>query len=217
LSPNEFLLEGTYFSNPFEFIDSASTNLDEEVLKSKNITPMEQKLHLETTKSTIARRLMKMLQEEGDEDAYYDSVKCFQLQHATSQISSIDLKFLKNRLKFHNMLILRIARSIWWCEREVLRLAGFVNGWGISAVRPLVIAIVMFAVFGFFYNFLPTSLSSVSPWQRSYDIAIVAGYSLYGDENIFCAKVVQNLQIFVSIIIYTIFFSTVVNRLSRVR
>lgn len=214
-SPNAFELHDTYISNPSDFIKSATTNLDPVVLEAKNASAFEQKMRLETTKAIIARRVWKMLQNEGSEDTYYEALKTFLLQNATSEVSSIKLSRSKER-KLRRRASLMFAQNVWVCEREILRLFGFVNRWGASVVRPVAFIFLNFFVFTVLYYILGVESISSSA-QRSFDIAIVAGYTNYGDESDSLKLLMQNIQIIISIILYTLFFSTIINRVSRAR
>jgi uncharacterized protein YjbI with pentapeptide repeats len=224
ISPNGTELFSTYFSNPSEFISAASTNLDTEVLREHAKSAEEQALRLQNTKATIARRILKMLQEEGDEDAFYDAVKTFMLQNATSEMASktlgkLELKTLNKRgmSGCFKSLCLSFQWFAWLLEREVLRIFGAINRWGASVTRPVGCMLVSFLVFSLIYEMFATTTISAGPIQKSFDISILAGYSNYHKEENIETYIMQNIQIIISVIFYALFFSTIINRVSRVR
>lgn len=216
ISPNGTELSNTYFSNPCEFISAASTNLNTEVLQEQGVEPEVQALRLENTKATIARRILKMLQEEGGEDAYYDSVRTFLLQNATSEMASRKLR-MRTASGRCEKFMLKLQLSAWWLEREVVRAFGAINRWGASVTRPVGCMVFSFFVFALIYEVWATSTISAGPLQKSFDISILAGYSSYNSEGSLFTHIAQNIQVVVSIVFYTLFFATVVNRVSRVR
>ncbi len=183
ISPNGRKLFSTYFSNPSEFIGAASTNLDLEVLERQGVDPNVQRLRLENTKGTVARRILKMLQEEGEEDAFYDSVTTFLLQNATSEMATRLLRRLTAAGKLEKILLTG-QWFAWLLEREVVRIFGAINRWGASVTRPIGCMIVSYLVFALIYNLWAASSISASPMQKSFDISILAGFSSYNKEDL---------------------------------
>lgn len=215
ISPNGLELSSTYLSNVSDFIAAAATNLDPVVLQANKADGQSQKLRLENTKATIARRFLKMLQDEGDEDAFYNCVRTFQLQHATSQMASARLRLRDRSLGLWTRSGAALAWVTWLGERELLRSIGCINGWGSSVIRPMLWIFGCIVAFSGIYS-VSSTLLNVHPLQRSFDIAIIAGYTLYGTEESLVTAI-QDIQLIISVVLYAVFFSTVVNRLSRVR
>lgn len=218
LSPNGTKLESTYISNSESFINSAATNLDPSVLEKNGTDASEQLSKLESTKATLARRILKMLQNEGDEIAFYEAVKTFQIQHAKFRVSDFQHKSKKNGIGKCEKAKLKFWAMTWSIEKNILKAFGYMNDWGASVVKPIYLSIANMMVFFGIYCIIPSSLeNSESPLQRSFDISILAGYTNYGSEKFSIALLAQNIQILLSIILYSITFATVLNRLSRVR
>lgn len=215
LSPNGTELESTYFSNSEQLIASAYTNLDVTVLSAKNASADEQISKLENTKATVARRILKLLQAEGDEAAFYNAVKTFQLQHA--EYRKADAKYkLKTERGFKSKIKNSFSIFSWWTEGYILWIFGTINDWGASVVKPLVFYATSMAFFGFLYALLPPT-KEANPIVRSFEISILAGYTNYGSEENFTLVLLQCFQILISIVLYSITFATILNRLSRVR
>lgn len=218
LSPNGTKLESTYISNAESFINSAATNLDPSVLERNKTDAGEQLSKLESTKATLARRILKILQNEGDEIAFYEAVKTFQIQHAKFRVSDFLYRSTKSEIKTWERTKLKFWAFTWKIEQNILRLFGFMNDWGASVVKPIYLSIINMTIFIIIYHFVPSSIGNEeSPFQRAFDISILAGYTNYGSETFTGALICQNIQILLSIILYSITFATILNRLSRVR
>lgn len=217
LSPNGTELNSTYFSNSSAVIAAAYTTTDANILVKHNANVSEQKVRLEQTKATVARRILKMLQIEGDERSFYDAVKTFQLQHARAERADAMYKVSNNQetilARFNSAL--RLIQ--WTLEGALLSILGYINAWGSSIVRPIMISMASLFIFFMLYRFALSPSEAAPALQRSFDIATLAGYTNYGREANRFTVGVQNIQLFTSILLYSITFATIVNRLSRVR
>jgi hypothetical protein len=212
-SPNETTLEQTLVTNPEDCVASAYTNLDQAVLGPRGVRPEKQAYKLEATRSTIARILLRNLQDVGDEETYYRAVKVFELQQAKARRDRAiyNVKFGEDGSRIRNS----ISAALWFCDEYFLRTFGALNGWGASVARPLGALGVSVLIFAAFYALLD-STSTDNPLLRSFDISVLAGYTNYGSESGLIV-LVQAVQLAISVVLYTVGFATIVSRFSRVR
>lgn len=217
ISPNALELTSTYFSSSAKFIGAAATNLSADILAKNGVTVMGQGLRLEVTKATVARRVLKMLQEEGDEIAFYDAVKTFQLQHCVSGRATAILVLTDSKELLRRKVLSMLSICSWTIEGLILRTFGAASGWGATVTRPALFSIFNLAMFALIYQFLCSPTKQASSIQRAFDISIIAGYTNYGAESDTLTVCMQNMQIFLSSVLCAITFATIINRLSRVR
>lgn len=213
-SPNETEFVRCLVSNAEECVNSAYTNLDKEVLSTRNILPLYQKMKLQGTKSTIARMLLRNHQEIGDENTFYRTVKTFEKRQSIAKIyeSFYGVMYEKWLLKPFYL----IKTLSWLLEILFIVVFGALNGWGASISRPLIWLIIVAAVFACVYSGMSSSLE-VSAYQRAFDIGILAGYTNYGAEKCVFARIAQSIHLALSVVLYTVFFATAAARFSRVR
>ncbi|HYI64931.1 MAG TPA: pentapeptide repeat-containing protein [Allosphingosinicella sp.] len=212
-SSNETSFEHVLVTNPENLVASAYTNLDPQILSTKGITPQYQLYKLEGTRSTIARLLLRNLQDVGDEQTYYQAVKVFELHQAKARWSQAwyEFKFDKQKSRLRSA----ISAGLWFADQTILRLFGALNGWGASVARPLSILVGTIFVFAMIYALLDRPEDD-NPLLRSFDIAVLAGYTNYGSASGFILFL-QAFQLSLSVILYTVGFATIVSRFSRVR
>lgn len=216
ISQNGTRLDSTYISNSGQLIASAWTNLDPSVLLEKDARKEKQIYKLEEAKATLSRRILKILQEEGDETAFYDAVKTAQLQHTDFRMNESLYKFnTTDDRKFLKYLNLATCLA-WKIEKKLLIIFGYINNWGSSVTKPITFSFLNMILFCTLYSFMSTSLDKSAP-QRAFDISILAGYTNYGNETFRMISFAQNLHIAISIVLYSVAFATILNRLSRVR
>lgn len=99
-----------------------------------------------------------------------------------------------------------------------LYLVGVINWWGARLFQPLLILISISIVFSMFYEHVDWSYEIKQPWQKSFDIATLAGYSnQVVSAQPAALRLVEGIQLLASIFLYTVFFSTIVSRISRSR
>ena len=202
-------LNRCFITNPDELISAGYSGCNPEDTSFKH--KMYQWHRLEGTKAHFLRSIVLSHQETGSDKSFYLAVKYHDKASVQSEIykSLYDLIFLHNRFKSIFKLLFSVIEfvSLW--------IFGQINNWGGSASRPLILLILNTYLFKLIYDFY--NVGNLS-FQKSFNITILAGYSneyQFGmsDRLIF----IQNIQIIISIIIYTVFFSTVVSKLSRAR
>ena len=168
---------------------------------------------LQGSKAHLSRTLLASHNLVGDDQTFYKTAKLHDLQQSKAKVAYNFYELLfresKGRLAAFVSLILNVA------ENGLLRIVGFLNGWGSSAFRPLLCIALLWYTAGLAYSFL---FSVDHPWRKSFNITILAGYS-----NEYSEIINSNLHLFqsvhaiISIIFYTVFFGTVIAKLSRVR
>ncbi|MER8856897.1 MULTISPECIES: hypothetical protein [unclassified Mesorhizobium] len=214
ISGNETEINATTISNPGDFIHSAYTNTDEEVLKAKKIDPLYQRMRLEGTKATVARKLSRMFLDIGEERAYYDAVKTSSNQSSKARIfeSRYDLvngNFLVKIVAFPR-LVLNVA------EWMILNAAGSVNAWGRSVVRPSLIGAAIVAFFTIAYA--PTAKDWLNAFIKAVEITLLVGYTNHSPASLSTgAHFLVLANMIAGLFWYVVFIPTLINRVSRVR
>jgi hypothetical protein len=99
----------------------------------------------------------------------------------------------------------------------ILRALGWLNGWGESAGRPFVALLACWTLFGLAYARLPFTKSIGAPLQKSFDITFLVGYGEQTAPNDAVLTFVQDIHALIAIVIYSVFFATVISKLSRAR
>ena len=217
LSPNELVLDNTFINNPTKFIRSGYTNLDRDVLKEKRKTWAEQTSKLETTKATVARQLLKNMGSTGDERSYYEAVKIFETQQAKGRLYSALYDIVRKQQRTLWRLLAFAASAYWLLEIIILRTIGTLNAWGASVAKPIVILVSAAYIYYWIYFYCGSSIPTATPFQRTLDIAMLAGFGNYSTETRLITRIIQNTQLVLSTLLYTVTFSTILSRFSRVR
>lgn len=217
ISPNMLQLNETYISNPSEFIAAAYTTTDLTILAAHNADLNTQLTKLEETKATIARRILRNLQEEGDEAAFYDAVKTFQLQQvkARQRRAWYEARHANSQL---DQIAAELRHAVWASESVLLKIIGKLNDWGASITRPIIATAILTLVFAAVYHWIcNVTVANGASLQRSFNITLLAGYGNYNAEKDLLTIIVQNVHLVLATLLYAITFTTIVARLSRVR
>lgn len=213
-SSNETVLEKVYVSNPGAFNNALWTQLDKEILESRKVIPSYQWFRHELSKATIARTLLNNHRTIGDDGTFYESVRVFETQQAYSKACRAFYSVRDGVMTAPWF----IAKGVFWfTELALLWIFGLLNAWGASALRPLLALVLLFVGGGFFYRvFFGREVSF--PFQASFDVTMIAGYT-----KAVPLDATQALQgafsahLILALIMYSVFFATIVARLSRVR
>ncbi|AKH41191.1 hypothetical protein FHS61_001717 [Altererythrobacter atlanticus] len=211
ISGSKTVFDRTFVTNPNELIEAGCSGVHPDEGKWKN--SLYQWFRLQGTRAHLARTLLSSHDSVGDDYTFYKTAKLHDLQQSKAKIASNIFNILfpedRSRLSSFFGLIFNLFENL------LLRLIGLLNGWGASALRPLIGIAGLWLVSGWGYLHL---FGVGQPWQKSFNITILAGYS-----NEYVIGMHNNLAIFQSIhavlavIFYTIFFGTIIARLSRVR
>lgn len=170
---------------------------------------------LQGTKAHLSRTLLSSHEATGDDTTFYETARVHDLQQSYSVIARhvFNLAFSED----YGRVKAIIGLMLGLLENALLRFFGRLNAWGGSVLRPLVGLVGLQLLFSAIYWFC-AQISWHAAFQKSFNITILAGYTLeYGSETKGILLFVQNLHAAISIVIYTVFFGTVISRLSRVR
>lgn len=215
LSGNATDIKTTIITNPAAFVGAAYTNLDADVLKSKGVSPVYQDMRLQMTKATLARSIVRMMLDIGDEGAYYDAVK---LDANASITSKMFERAYEVRTASVSRRLVAAARYVFYAlEYAVLNAAGAVNAWGRSVGRPVCVGAVLIAIFALIYS----AIDNVAIFEaaiKSADITLLAGYTAYSGADVaLFPRLVMLGNMLIGVLWYIVFVPTLVNRISRVR
>jgi len=223
ISGNETNLDGTLITNPRIFIGAAFTNTS--ALPDKK-SKFVQKMKLEDTKSTVARKILVTLTSEGSEKAYYDAIETSTLQECRARIA---LNLLEIRNSFLDEKDQGTLKRCFGAIAGVFKLFGgivnffilwffgLVNAWGESLARPLILgAIILFAFGGIYYWCEEIAFSRAI--SKSTEIMLLFGYTNYTnsvDADLMSKAEMANAL--VGLFWYIVTVPTVVNKLTRIR
>ena len=151
----------------------------------------------------------------GDDSTFYETARVHDLQQSWSVIArnfyNLGFKHEFGRIRALFGLLIGLL------ENALLRFFGLINGWGASILWPLVSLVILSLMFGAAYEVI-FGLDRFSAFQKSFNITTLIGYSNeYSDGISRALKVSQSIHASISIVIYTVFFGTVISKLSRVR
>lgn len=212
VSSNETVLENVFISNPSDFNKSLWTQLDKQILPKK-VSKINQWHRHELTKSTIARMLLNNHRELGDDRTFYESVRVFEIQQSYAKFCRAVFNTI-NKARPASLWYFLVA-IFWIAELCLLRIFGMLNAWGASALRPLIALIALFIAGGLYYS----NIKSISlPFQASFDVTTVAGYTKAVSADASASlQATFSAHLLIALVFYTVFFATIVARLSRVR
>lgn len=206
-------LEKCHVTNPEEFIGAgfSGTLPGDNSFKQR----IYQWYRLQGTKAHLARTLLASHEATGDDASFYETAKVHDLQQSFGRIA----KHLNNLLYASEYGRIRAFFGVLFgiSENLLLRFFGLINGWGASILKPLVSLITLFVLFSVFYKY-GSEMAWLPALQKSFNITILVGYGNEYQETLSRnLKILQNVHAIISIIIYSVFFGTIISKLSRVR
>ena len=204
----------TFITNPDEliFASVSGTRENDKTFEHR----MYQWFRLQGTRAHLARSIFKSHEQVGDDRTFYNTVKTHDLQESFSRISRSLYELFYGEWPSRVRALLAIFALA--LENIILRFFGVTNGWGASPTRPLIFLAAIWIVFAKIYSRFPEITDPASPYQKSFNITILAGYSNeYAVSNTPCLDFMQNLNVGFAIIFYSVFVGTVISRFSRVR
>lgn len=171
---------------------------------------------LQGTKAHLSRTILLGHEEVGDDRTFYRSARLHDLQQSYAKMSrnvyDICFEDLTQRLR---ALVGLLFNSI---ENLILRFFGILNGWGASAIRPLMCIVLCYVVFGYLYSTIDLGEPIPNPFQKSFDVTSLVGYGSQTQAGIGpTLSFFQDIHAVIAIVLYTVFFATIVSKLSRVR
>jgi hypothetical protein len=203
----------TFVDDPRSLITAAIslTNPQDTSLRHR----MYQWYRLQGTRAHFLRTLMVSHQASGDEHTYYDTVGLHERQRSFARVAE-DL-FTIAFGRFVQKLGAILALLFHLADMIIVSSFGWLNRWGESASRPFLALASCFGVFGLVYRFWPFQNSIGTPFQKSFDITLLVGYGNQVAKNDRTLEIVQDGHALVAIVIYSVFFATVISKLSRAR
>jgi len=203
----------TFLSNPKIFVNAmfSGNNPDQ-----KNIKHMAyQWYRLSGTKAHVLRSLMISHSSVGDEEMFYKIVKAHEIQRISAQIaqSMYEIAFLSLWMKIRGLFKLFIQ----FFDYILIQIFGNVNKWGDSVGLPFILYVCLYFICGFIYKFYDFKTPIAHPFQKSFDLSLIVGYGNQISNIDSSLNVFQNIHVMASVILYTIFLSTVTSKLSKAR
>ncbi|MEI5689028.1 hypothetical protein V8201_18200 [Sphingomonas kyungheensis] len=176
---------------------------------------MNQWFRLRGTRAHLLRTVMLSHATTGDEHTYYDTVRLHELQRSTARVAQDAYKIVFGPgLKRLSSVPAMLLHSF---NYAILRSLGALNGWGESAGRPFMALLACWVLFGFLYGHVRFSSQVDAPFQKSFDLTFLVGYGNQVTSTDFALTIVQDLHVLIAIVIYSVFFATVISKLSRAR
>lgn len=216
-SGNETNLAGTIITNPSQFIQAAWTNLDKDVLSSKQTNPRHQKMRLEETKAVVSKAVFNNLSTSGDDDSYYEAIKIYLNQSSKAKISLAWYKITSHKSAATKVWCF-ILLLIYALELMILNVFGHINKWGSSIARPALLGMVLMLAFSVIYYAAGVRNSFWSSLMASVDITLLIGYTKHAARGVpQLHQALFTINMLIGLVWYAVFVPTVINRVSRVR
>lgn len=209
------IISNQTLTNPAEFIASGFSGI-----QKNDPNPLKSKFHqfyrLEESKAHLSRTLLCSHEEVGDDKTYYATAKLHDLQQIKAKIyKRLYLAIFKPNISNILSTLFVVTGLI---ELVILNILGFANNWGETILRPVILLILSFILFSYIYKYLCLHSSCEAYFQKSFDLTTIAGYTnqvnIKQSERL---RITEGIQLVISIVLYTIFFATVVARGSRSR
>ncbi|WP_196482868.1 hypothetical protein [Burkholderia stagnalis] len=218
ISGTETKLFETTISNPWDFINSAYTNTNKEVLKQRGDTnPAHQLMRLEETKVKLARSVLSASERNADDVVYYEAVKTYLTQALKAR--KVRATYDRDTTDSTKVRLLSSWKSLLADgELIILNASGTINAWGFSLARSALVGVALIIAFMAIYYTLGIANSGWLALMMSFDVTLLVGYTKHATENsIWLAQFLYALNALLGLWWYAIFVPTVINRISRVR
>jgi len=214
VSGNKTDLIHTFIENPEKLIKAMSSGTDPQKSGDKEHA-CYQWFRLAGTRAHVLRSIMISHASVGDEHIYYKTVGLHEIQRNQARLREDWYHFrfgsLKRRFK-------AVQDSIFHALNLILIwLLGRTNAWGESVSRPSVLFVAVYVAFAFTYTLPLFTDQVVHPWQKSFDITLLIGFTNHNEPEDRILTIIQNIHAVVALVLYTVFFSTLVSKLSRIR
>jgi hypothetical protein len=206
-------LSRTFLSNPGELIAASVSGRDPRRPTWKN--SMHQWFRLRGTRAHLLRTIMLSHATTGDEHTYYKTVRLHELQRSSARVAQDLYETIFG--PGWRRLVAMPAMLLHSFNYAIMRTLGALNGWGESAGRPFMALLGCWAAFGFLYSKVPFARSIPSPFQKSFDLTFLVGYGNQVVSGDAALTIVQDFHVLAAIVIYSVFFATVISKLSRAR
>lgn len=203
----------TFLSNPGDLIAASVSGMDPR--RPTLAHRMHQWFRLRGTRAHFLRSIMLSHATTGDEHTYYDTVRLHELQRSSARVAQDAYETIfgpgwRRAIALPSMLLHGFNYAI-------MRVLGALNGWGESAGRPFFALLVCWFGFGLIYSRASFANPITEPFQKSFDITFLVGFTNQRAVDDSTLTLVQDVHVLVAIVIYSVFFATVISKLSRAR
>jgi Pentapeptide repeats (9 copies) len=203
----------TFVSHPGSFIRATVSRTNPKDTSAKH--KAHQAYRLSGTRAHVLRSLMLSHAAVGDEHIYYKTVRLHELQRCSARIAQDIFELVHGKLSRKFLAVLRLPFN--GLDYLLMRLLGLTNAWGDSVSRPCALLTGVFAAFGVIYALVPFETDIARPFQKSFDITLLVGYGNQVAAADTHLSLVQDVHAGAAIILYTVFLSTMISKLSRAR
>lgn len=203
----------TFLSNPGHLIAASVSGRD------PRKPTLEHRLHqwfrLRGTRAHFLRTVMLSHATTGNEHTYYETVRLHELQRSSARVAqdAYEIVFGSGRTR----AMAPAAMLLHAFNHGIMRFLGALNGWGESAGRPFMALLACWGAFGLAYSRPWFAKPIVAPFQKSFDITFLVGYGNQVVAQDTKLTFVQDVHAIMAIVIYSVFFATVISKLSRAR
>ena len=210
-SKTEF--HSTFVRNPAALIGATVSRPNPKDKSWKHRANQWYRLH--GTRAHVLRTLMLSHQSTGDEHTYYKTVCLHELQCAKERMSKdvFGALFTPGVRRVSS-----VAKLVFhFFDYLILQSLGWLNRWGLSPSVPCFALAACWVGFAQVYQRGGFSPAIEHPMQKSFDITFLVGYGNQTAPSDPGLTLVQDAHALIAIIIYTVFFATIVSKLSRAR
>lgn len=203
----------TFVSHPGSFIRSTISRANPKDASSKHRA--FQAYRLSGTRAHVLRSLVLSHAAVGDEHVYYGTVRLHELQRCSARIAQDVYELVHGTVGLKFWSLLKLPFHV--LDYLLMRILGLTNAWGESVSWPFMLLAGVLGVFGAVYAWVPFATDITRPFQKSFDITLLIGYGSQGAATDIPLSLVQDVHAVVAIVLYTVFLSTMISKLSRAR
>lgn len=214
VSGNKTDLTRTFIENPDHLTAAMFSGLDPAEAARKEHA-CHQWYRLAGTRAHVLRSIMLSHATVGDEHVYFRTVQLHELQRNRARLYEdwYHLRFSRKARK----LVAISQIPLHGLNLALIWLLGWTNNWGESVSRPSLLFGAVFAIFGTIYAFVPFAPTIQHPWQKSFDITLLIGFTNHNSAGQWPLTLVQDIHAILAVTLYTVFFATLISKLSRTR
>lgn len=201
-------------TNPKKLVEASYIR---RVAQGDRKSAMDNERRHRATKSTIARTISRMLVNVGDEAAYYEAICAETNTSIVSRTFNSCFGFrFGSGFWFRTRCFLSIP--ILWLEFIILNASGFLNAWGRSVARPIIVGFGIVISFCGIYAIDGSTDGILLARRKSVDVTTLIGYTAHVDMGVPSqSNWITALNMILGLWWYVILVPTLVNRISRVR
>lgn len=211
-SGNDTILQDTIVTEPHDLLDQIFST-PREILEAVGRDYDSDREKYLSRLSETSRYILINHQSIGKESDYYSSLMQYQIAYMRWQTQIAFNRLSKNF--FSPPAWITLIKNL--LEQVAVRTAGFFTNWGESIARPILIGFLLLLAFSFAHFFAKADENYYDSLFRSFNIFSLAGYTLYKEQEDFAQKLTTVANLCIAILWYSIFLSSLVNRVSKAR